>query len=506
MNQTMEAPPSALLVAGKYRITNLIGRGGMGSVWEGVHATLGTSVAIKFIEAEHAQSAEARQRFDNEARAAATIQSKYAIQIFDHGVTEDGKPYIVMEKLIGEPLDKRLERIGRLPLADTARIIGQVSRALAKAHERGIVHRDLKPENIFLVHSQDDDEEIAKVLDFGIAKFKPAGQGGISSSTKTGAVLGTPYYMSPEQARGLRTVDHRTDVWSLGVIAYRSVVGQLPFDGESIGDLLVKICVSPLPVPSQVEPNLRLPAGFDAWFARALEREVDRRFGSVMELADALAFAAGLSRRGTEVPGSNPMYSNAQQPPYYPQHPSGGMGGSSSGAHQIPPANLPMGGSTGAPFTRTSSGNSGGGKAIVVALAGLLVFGAVAGGGVFFWRSKAQDNSGGKAQGNGSAVAPPQTDPLPSATATQTAAPDTTAAVAPLDPSATVKVPVATAKPGTVAKPGLPVAQPATSKPAVAVPGTKPGTPTAPVATPVNPTVTPPVTPPVKPGNNDPGF
>ena len=145
----------------------------------------------------------------------------------------------------------------RITLQDTARILQQVCRGLARAHERGIIHRDLKPENIFIVRNTDDDEEIAKVLDFGIAKIQDGPDSpGITSSTKTGAVLGTPFYMSPEQARGLRNVDHRTDVWSLGVIAFKCVTGRLPFDGESVGDLLVKICTAPVPVPSHAVPGL----------------------------------------------------------------------------------------------------------------------------------------------------------------------------------------------------------------------------------------------------------
>src|SRR5215204_4523057 len=130
MIQPAEPPTSSSLVAGKYQLVTMIGRGGMGSVWEAKHASLGTPSAIKFIEAEYADSQEARSRFDREARAAATIQSKHAIQIYDHGVTEDGKPYIVMELLQGEPLDKRIERLGRLTLQDTARILQQVSRGL----------------------------------------------------------------------------------------------------------------------------------------------------------------------------------------------------------------------------------------------------------------------------------------------------------------------------------------------------------------------------------------
>jgi serine/threonine-protein kinase len=279
----------------------------MGSVYEGRHVTLGTPVAIKFIHAEYANSTDAKSRFDTEARAAATIQSRHAIQIFDHGVTDDGRPYIVMELLVGEVLDKRIARCGVIDLAETARIIRQVARALGRAHERGIVHRDLKPENIFLVRGPDDDEDVAKVLDFGIAKIKAApGAMGISSGTKTGTLLGTPFYMSPEQARGLRTVDQRSDLWSLGVIVFKCVTGKLPFDGESLGDLLVKICTAPVPVPSEAAPGL--PAALDAWMARALEREPDHRFQSAAELADALVGAAGLhlprSVTSTPEPGS----------------------------------------------------------------------------------------------------------------------------------------------------------------------------------------------------------
>jgi eukaryotic-like serine/threonine-protein kinase len=314
---TPETPPTQGLIAGKYQLVRMIGRGGMGSVWEGKHVSLGTSCAIKFIEAEYADSHEARSRFDREAKSAATIQSKHAIQIYDHGVTDDGKPFIVMEMLQGEPLDKRIERFGRLTLQATARIIQQVSRALTRAHERGIVHRDLKPENIFLVRTPDDDDEIAKVLDFGIAKVS-AEAGAVTSSTKTGAVLGTPFYMSPEQARGLRNVDHRTDLWSLGVIAYKCVTGRLPFEGESVGDLLVKICTAPLAVPTHIAPDL--PPNFDAWFFRALERDPERRFSSATELADTLCFVAGLPTRSGQA--STPFaaaYPDANaRPPYGP--------------------------------------------------------------------------------------------------------------------------------------------------------------------------------------------
>lgn len=382
---TNEAPPSAGLIAGKYQLVRLIGRGGMGSVWEARHVSLGTPSAIKFIESEYSDSQEARSRFDKEARAAATIQSKHAIQIYDHGVSEDGKPYIVMELLQGEPLDKRIERLSRLSLQDTARILQQVGRALARAHERGIIHRDLKPENIFIVQTPDDDEEVAKVLDFGIAKMQSGpGNMAMTSSTKTGAVLGTPFYMSPEQARGLRSVDHRTDLWSLGVIAFKCVTGKLPFDGESIGDLLVKICTAPIPVPSQIAAGI--PPNFDAWFMRAMEREPERRFGTVTELSDALCFAAGIATRsGAGTPGSWPGVNNGgAATPNGMVPPREGYPSANGPTHERaqPEAHAAM---TNAPFTAESipglpSGKSkllvgmiGGGVAIAATVVGLLL-------------------------------------------------------------------------------------------------------------------------------------
>jgi len=299
MSQPEENVPQEL-VADKYRLTKMIGRGGMGSVWEGVHSTLGIRVAVKFIESEYVDSKEARSRFENEARAAAKLRSKHVVQVYDHGVTPDGRPYIVMEYLQGEPLDQRLERLGRLSAQDTALILQQVSRALAKAHQVGIVHRDLKPENVFLVWDDDDQADIAKVVDFGIAKFTDASLG-VSSATRTGSVLGTPYFMSPEQARGLRSVDYRSDLWAVGVIAYRCIVGRLPFKGEAVGDLLVKICTAPLPIPTQVADGI--PPAFDTWFARALARNPAERFSSATELANELSVAVGMQVRG-EMPSS----------------------------------------------------------------------------------------------------------------------------------------------------------------------------------------------------------
>ena len=552
-----EAPPTSGLVSGKYQLVGMIGRGGMGSVWEARHASLGTRFAIKFIESEYADSAEARSRFDKEARAAAKIQSKHAIQIYDHGVTDDGKPYIVMELLEGEPLDKRIDRYiaeGRtMSLAECATILQQVCRGLARAHEHGIVHRDLKPENIFVVRSHEDDTEIAKVLDFGIAKMNGPGQPGLSSSTKTGAVLGTPFYMSPEQARGLRNVDHRTDVWSLAVIAYKCVTGVLPFDGESVGDLLVKICTAPVPVPSHLQPML--PPSFDAWFMRALEREPERRFATVTELAEGLATAAGIRPGGIPIsgqgkpplsalstmagstPGSyapntpypnSPAYGNAP----YPMQPGGPLsngdrfsrGGSQPGdgphsAQGMPHSMQAMqqphpAAMTAAPFTSSqpvAGVPQGRGKLLAgVAIVTLLIGGGATGAVMMM---KKANETGATTNGVGMTPPPPATslavvttdkpvDPAPTTTVTAPSA-TTSAAPTPAPP------PVVAAGGGHRPHGGRPVvgASSGTTASAGGTSGTKPGDkPPLPHVTPVATQPTPPTTKPPQKNGSDPGY
>jgi serine/threonine-protein kinase len=276
-----EPRPIQRSLGGKYVLLEPLGRGGMGSVWVAEHLTLHSLVAVKLIEARVASNPDNIARFVREARAAAALRSPHVVQILDHGI-DDGTPYIVMELLEGETLARRLERVGRLDPRETSRILTQVARAVSRAHEAGIVHRDLKPDNIFLVDN--DDEEIAKVLDFGIAKASATGSEVSGVGTQSGAFVGTPSYMSPEQAEGMR-VDTRTDLWALGVIAFECLVGARPFTGEGIGGLVLKICSRPLPVPSQLAS---VPEEFDAWFARACARILDERFQDAKEQAAEL--------------------------------------------------------------------------------------------------------------------------------------------------------------------------------------------------------------------------
>ncbi len=277
-------------IAGKYQLLRQLGRGAMGSVWQARHLTLRSSVAVKLMDPAIGLSTTGLARFTREARAAASLRSPHVVQVLDHGV-DQGTPYIVMEMLEGESLAARLERVKLLSAPETARIVNHVARALARAERAGVVHRDLKPDNVFLVTNED--EELAKVLDFGIAKVH-AGAGFEQSQgeerTAAGALLGTPYYVSPEQAEGLKTVDHRTDIWSLGVMTYECLLGKRPFDGETLPALLLAICSGRPPRPSA---HGAVPLGFDAWFARACAHSPEDRFASARDAAIQLLVVCG---------------------------------------------------------------------------------------------------------------------------------------------------------------------------------------------------------------------
>ncbi|WP_437732488.1 protein kinase domain-containing protein [Sorangium sp. So ce1335] len=280
-----------ITIAGRYRVERALAQGAMGSVWVGRHLLLDVDIAIKFMAPQFATSAELRTRFEREARAAAMLKSAHAVQVYDYGIEQD-TPYIVMELLEGEDLSARLARERRLGLPAMLGILDQVGRALRRAHELGLVHRDLKPGNIFL--SLQDGEQVAKVVDFGVAKAVDVAAS--VQTTRPGALLGSPSYMSPEQVRSSSRVDHRSDLWSLGVIAFECLTGQLPFPGQDLGDVLVEICTAPIPLASQLAPGLGPEV--DAFFARALERDPARRFQSATELVEAFAALPGAREPG----------------------------------------------------------------------------------------------------------------------------------------------------------------------------------------------------------------
>jgi eukaryotic-like serine/threonine-protein kinase len=281
MNRARSSDYTGRVVAGRYLLQSKLGEGGMGSVWAARHLALDSKVAVKLLDPSIAQDAAAAARFAREAQAAASLRSPHVVQILDHGI-DGGTPFIAMELLEGESLAERLARVGRLSAEDTARILTEVARAVGKAHESGIIHRDIKPENVFL--SPNDDIEIAKVLDFGIAKQSRYDTSN-AQITQSGAVFGSPYYMSPEQAEGASDLDHRTDIWSLAVVAYECLLGARPFEGQTLASLFMAILSKPVPVPSERGP---VPAGFDAWFGRATQRDPRLRFETVRQAAAAL--------------------------------------------------------------------------------------------------------------------------------------------------------------------------------------------------------------------------
>ena len=260
-----------------------LGKGGMGSVWVARHRRLDCEVAVKFVAAELvAKDASVLERFHREARLASRIKSPHVVKTFDHGVMRDGRPYIVMELLVGESLGAWLVRSGRLTLRQTAKVISQIASVLEEAHAMGVVHRDIKPDNAYLTDAGYD--AFVKVLDFGIAKDTrlPAP----SEVTSTGAIVGTPEYMSPEQLLTTSGVDHRSDLWSLAVLAYHMLTGRVPFVGETLPSLSLAICNADYDPPSELAPEL--PSGTDAWFVRALAPDRAARFQAAGELAASL--------------------------------------------------------------------------------------------------------------------------------------------------------------------------------------------------------------------------
>jgi serine/threonine protein kinase len=262
--------------------------GGMGSVWVAEHLALHTQVAVKFLSADLAQDPESVSRFKHEAAAASQVKSPHVVQTFDNGLTEDGLPFIVMELLEGEDLTHRLHS-GPLPLPVVGQVVLQIGKALGRAHEKGIIHRDIKPDNIFLCETGED-EIFCKLLDFGVAKGGLSGAT-MSGHTGTGSMVGTPYYMSPEQAVSARDIDYRSDIWSLGMVAFEAMTGRRALDADSLGALVLALHTAPLPPPSEFVPTLH--PDIDRWFSIACAKLPRDRFQSAREMADALMMIVG---------------------------------------------------------------------------------------------------------------------------------------------------------------------------------------------------------------------
>jgi serine/threonine-protein kinase len=281
------------VIDGKYRIVRLIGEGGMGAVYEGENIRIHRTVAIKVLHAGVAENADAVQRFEREAQAAGRIGSEHIVEVLDLGNLPDGDRFMVMEFMDGDSLSARITNRVRLTAQETYPIARQILEGLAAAHGAGIIHRDLKPDNVFLLKSRGGQADFVKLLDFGISKFSAlSGESGFSM-TRTGAVMGTPYYMSPEQAKGAKGMDHRADLYAVGVILYECVTGRVPFNADTFNELLFKIVLeTPQPI-EQVVPDS--DPEFNRIIQRAMAREPGIRYQTSREFQEALdAWANGI--------------------------------------------------------------------------------------------------------------------------------------------------------------------------------------------------------------------
>ena len=275
---------SGEVVGGKYRIGRFLASGGMGSVYEAQHTLVKRRFAVKFLHPDLAQRRDLLARFQREAEAAGALESENVAASVDLGIAGDGSPYIVMEYLVGESLELLLERSGQLALERATDLVAQACRGVQAAHALGIVHRDLKPHNLFVCR-REDGTDLVKVLDFGVAKLEVVEKS--SAATRTGTVLGTPAYMSPEQARGEKDVDHHADIYALGAILYELLSGKKPHPGESHNAVLHHIATQPAVPLDSVAPGL--PAELVELVARALSGDLAARPASAEALAQALA-------------------------------------------------------------------------------------------------------------------------------------------------------------------------------------------------------------------------
>jgi eukaryotic-like serine/threonine-protein kinase len=284
--------PVGTVLDGLYRLTRLLGQGGMGAIYEASHTGAGKLVAVKVMHRELAAYPEALARFRREAKVTSELTHPHVVSLFGFGVAPTGQPYLVMELLEGEDLQTRLARVGPLPLETVVQIVSQVAAALTEAHVAGIVHRDLKPDNVFLVRVPEGGV-FAKVVDFGVSKLLKTSA---TKLTAARAVFGTPEFMAPEQAEGRQdAIDHRSDQWSLACLAWFAATGCLPFSGPNVNAILDQV-ISATPTPRGPRAP-QIPAEVDTVLRRALSRRRSDRYRTIGAFARAFDAAASPARR-----------------------------------------------------------------------------------------------------------------------------------------------------------------------------------------------------------------
>src|SRR4051794_8091838 len=271
-------------VVGNYKITAKLGEGGMGVVYLAEHPVIGKKVALKVIHPDLARNPDVVSRFIMEAKSVNQIGHEHIVDIGDFGNTQNGEFYFIMEYLAGESLADRLKREARLSQARGLAIAAQIADALGASHDQGIIHRDLKPENIFLI-TRHGDPDFVKVLDFGLAKLTQVEEK-VTHNTRAGWVMGTPYYMSPEQGEGKIEIDHRADVYSLGILVFEMLTGKVPFGGEGYGEIIVKHITHQAPSARKINPSIS--AAVEMVLFQALAKDREDRFQTMHEFRDAL--------------------------------------------------------------------------------------------------------------------------------------------------------------------------------------------------------------------------
>ena len=453
-------PRPGEVLAGKYRVESIVGAGGMGVVMAAADMSLGRAVAIKFLSPEKASKDGAIARFMREARAAASLESEHVVKVYEVATHASGVPYIVMELLRGQDLSQVVASRGPLPMYEAADYLLQACEALSAAHARGIVHRDLKPQNLFLTQRADG-SPCVKVLDFGISKAADSAEVNLTS---TDMVMGTPLYMSPEQVRSLKSVDHRTDIWSLGAILQELLTQRPAFDGVSASALCAAIAMDPPRSLRAQRPDL--PPELEAVVLRCLHKDPAGRFGDVASLGASLApFASDRGRQSAMRLSMMP-----RQDSLHPNHvaslaPTLDVGSAPRGLASFGPPPVGMmstqgtwGQSTQNGLTRTGEPPRSSAALVVLAgvLTGVFLLAAVGGVGYYMYSSRIDGPVA-----SGPAPSPSSTSPGPKAAAPTAAAGAARVAGDPAeitpDPSATPPSAPKTA-PKPAAKPTAPVA------------------------------------------------